>query len=298
VAESPELNRIVSDLNDDRDVTLADSSATHRLDRWLAALVQQGGSDLLLVPNAPPCLRFEGLVRRLEPGALSGIEIEAAVLPALSSHALRLYRKTQIADSSYRIAGLGRFRINLHRERSNAAAAVRALPAKIPSLTDLHLPPSVEALAHLPRGLVLIGGPAGSGKTTTLSAIVNEINQHESRHILTIEDPIEYEHKHIHSIVEQVEIGTDALTSPPLCARHCDRRLTFSWSAKCATLKPCASPSPPPKLATWFSPLCTPPTLRPQSAASRIHFPSSARIRFARNSPWLSPPFSPKFLCR
>jgi twitching motility protein PilT len=214
MAESPELNRIVSDLNDGRDVTLSDLSGTRLLDRWLAALVQQGGSDLLLVPNAPPCLRFEGKIRQLESGALGGPEIEAAVLPALTSHALQLYRKTQIADSSYRIPGLGRFRINLHRERSNAAAAVRALPAKVPSLPDLHLPPSVEALAHLPRGLVLVGGPAGAGKTTTLAALVNEINKNESRHILTIEDPIEYEHKHIHSIVEQVEIGTDAPDFP------------------------------------------------------------------------------------
>jgi twitching motility protein PilT len=214
VAESPELNKIVSDLNVDRDVPLADSSATRRLDRWLTALVQQGGSDLLLVPDAPPCLRFEGQVRKLESGSLDGPEIEAAVLPALTSHALQLYRSAQIADSSYRVRGLGRFRINLHRERGSAAAAVRALPAKIPSLRDLHLPPSVEALAHIPRGLVLIGGPAGSGKTTTLSAIVNEINQNGSRHIVTIEDPIEYEHVHLRSIVEQVEVGTDAPDFP------------------------------------------------------------------------------------
>ena len=214
MAESPELNRIVSDLNDGREVTLSDLSGTRLLDHWLTALVQQGGSDLLLVPNAPPCLRFEGKVRPLESGSLDGAEIEAAVLPALTSHALQLYRKTQIADSSYRVPGLGRFRINLHRERGNAAAAVRALPAKVPSLPDLHLPPSVEALANLPRGLVLIGGPAGSGKTTTLAALVNEINKNESRHIVTIEDPIEYDHKHIHSIVEQVEIGTDAPDFP------------------------------------------------------------------------------------
>ena len=214
MAESPELNRIASDLNDDRETSLADSSATLQLDRWLTALVQQGGSDLLLVPNAPPCLRFEGRVRKLESGPLDGADIEAAVLPALTSHALQLYRSSQMADSSYRIAGLGRFRINLHRERGSAAAAVRALPAKVPALRDLHLPPSVEALARLPRGLVLIGGPAGAGKTTTLAALVNQINQSESRHIVTIEDPIEYEHKHIRSIVEQVEIGTDASDFP------------------------------------------------------------------------------------
>src|SRR2546430_15588484 len=93
-------------------------------------LVEQGGSDLLLVENAPPCARVEGEVRKLEPASLDGAEIEAALLPALSQHALRLYRQALIADSSYRIEGLGRFRINLHRERGRAAAAIRALPAK------------------------------------------------------------------------------------------------------------------------------------------------------------------------
>jgi twitching motility protein PilT len=214
MGESPELNRIASQLNDQREANLADSSATLRLDRWLRALIEQGGSDLLLVPSAPPCVRLKGHVRKLESGWLDGAEIEAAVLPALTSHALQLYRDTQIADSSYRIAGVGRFRINLHRERSSAAAAVRALPSQVPSLDELYLPPSVAALARLPRGLVLIGGPAGSGKTTTLSALVHQINQNESRHIVTIEDPIEYEHTHVRSIVEQVEIGTDAPDFP------------------------------------------------------------------------------------
>jgi len=92
-------------------------------------LVEQGGSDLLLVENAPPCARVEGEVRKLEPASLDGAEIEAALLPALSQHALRLYRQALIADSSYRIEGLGRFRINLHRERGRAAAAIRRLRA-------------------------------------------------------------------------------------------------------------------------------------------------------------------------
>src|SRR5213080_1069253 len=177
-------------------------------------LVEQGGSDLLLVENAPPCARVEGEVRKLEPASLDGAEIEAALLPALSQHALRLYRQALIADSSYRIEGLGRFRINLHRERGRAAAAIRALPAKVPALAELHLPPTVSNLAHLPRGLVLIGGPAGSGKSTTLSALIHEINLREARHIVTIEDPIEYEHLHLRSVIEQVEIGTDAPDFP------------------------------------------------------------------------------------
>lgn len=192
----------------------ADSTATARLDQWLNLLVEKGGSDLLLVEGAPPCIRVQGEVRKLEPASLDGPEIEGAVLPALSPHALRLYRETLIADSSYRIEGLGRFRINLHRERGSAAAAIRALPTSVPHLEELHLPPSVANLAHLPRGLVLIGGPAGSGKSTTLSALIQEINAREPRHVVTIEDPIEYEHKHQQSVIEQVEIGTDAPDFP------------------------------------------------------------------------------------
>lgn len=212
--QSSKLNRIAADLNKHREARLADSSATLQLDRWLKALTEEGGSDLLLVPDAPVCVRWKGQVRQLDARRLTGSEIEAAVLPALTSHALQLYRETQIADSSYRLSGLGRFRINLHREQGSAAAAVRALPSTVPSLHELNLPPSVATLARIPRGLVLIGGPAGSGKTTTLSALVNEINRNESRHIVTIEDPIEYEHTHMRSIVEQVEIGTDAPDFP------------------------------------------------------------------------------------
>ena len=210
--DAPKIE-LVRDL-DERDAKITDSLATARLDRWLAALVERGGSDLLLVHGAPACIRLKGEVVTLDSRTLRGQEIESAVLPALTSNGLRLYRETQITDSSYRVNGLGRFRINLHRERSHAAAAIRALPSKVPLLRDLHLPASVEALAHLPRGLVLIGGPAGSGKTTTLAALVHEINRRDARHILTIEDPIEYEHSNIRGLVEQIEIGTDAPDFP------------------------------------------------------------------------------------
>ena len=208
------IDRIAEQLSEKREASDFDERATERLDGWLRTLVHRGGSDLLLVESAPPCLRIEGDIRKIEHAVLEGSEVEAAVLPALSAHALRTYRETLIADSSYRIEGVGRFRINLHRERGQAAAAIRALPSRVPVLTELNLPPGVESLARLPRGLVLIGGPAGSGKSTTLSALVGEINRHQARHIVTIEDPIEYEHKHIRSIIEQVEIGTDAQDFP------------------------------------------------------------------------------------
>jgi twitching motility protein PilT len=188
--------------------------APGRLDQWLTTLVARAGSDLLLIPGAPASIRFEGEVRQIDSEILGGPEIEAAVVPALTPHGLRQYREMQIADSSYRVAGLGRFRINLHHERGLAAAAIRALPSKIPSLGELNLPPMVEALSRLPRGLVLIGGPAGSGKSTTLAALIDLVNQRDARHIITIEDPLEYEHVHFRSLIEQVEVGIDAPDFP------------------------------------------------------------------------------------
>jgi twitching motility protein PilT len=181
---------------------------------WLEQLVTQKGSDLLLVSGAPAAIRTEGVLSTLGESALSGEQIEAAVLPALAAHAREEYQQYGIADSSYRVQGLGRFRINLHRERGRAAATVRALPSTIPTLDELHLPAGVGALAKLQRGLVIIGGATGSGKSTTLAALVNEINRETSRHIVTIEDPIEYEHQHNRSVVEQVEIGIDAPDFP------------------------------------------------------------------------------------
>jgi len=192
----------------------ASGGSLARLNEWLSALVSLAGSDLLLVSGAPACVRVDGLVRNLDAETLTGAGIESAVLPALSPNALESYRRTFIADSSYRVAGLGRFRINLHHERGQAAATIRALPTAVPALSELRLPPEVEALTRLTRGLVLIGGPAGSGKTTTMAALINEINRSEARHIVTIEDPIEYEHAHLQSVVEQVEVGIDAPDFP------------------------------------------------------------------------------------
>src|SRR5580658_305232 len=198
------------------DASELDSSRqnTSRLNSWLRQLVSGNGIDLLLVPLAPASIRVEGSLVVIGDSPLTGDDIESAVLPALAPHAREEYAQTHIADSSYRVGGLGRFRINLHHERGRAAATVRALPTKVPTLDELHLPAGVSALAKLQRGLVIIGGATGSGKTTTLAALVNEINQHEARHIVTIEDPIEYEHTHNRSVIEQVEIGIDAPDCP------------------------------------------------------------------------------------
>jgi twitching motility protein PilT len=229
--DTEDLNRLIRELNADspgsaaadrpRSGAIAGEAADEpseveavRLDGWLAELVRRAGSDLLLVAGVPPSLRIDGRVTPLSAPPLSGDEIEEAVVPALGRHARAQYRENGIADASHRVRGVGRFRINLHRERGRAAATVRALPTQPPRLSSLGLPPGVESLTRLPRGLVLIGGPTGSGKSTTLAALVEEINRREARHIVTVEDPVEYEHPHRSSVVEQIEIGIDAPDFP------------------------------------------------------------------------------------
>ena len=184
------------------------------LREWLEILVQKGGSDLFLVEGLPPAIRVAGAVQRLEIEPLLGHDIQAAVLAVLPRYAVQRYQAAGYTDGSLRLAGLGRFRVNLHHERGRPAATIRSLPARPPRFSELSLPTSVLALTRIPYGLVLIGGPTGSGKTTTLAALVDEINRRDAKHIITIEDPIEYEHPHYKSIVEQVEIGIDAPDFP------------------------------------------------------------------------------------
>jgi twitching motility protein PilT len=184
------------------------------LDTWLDVMVSRQASDLLLLAGEPPTFRIHGPVVRASAEPLDGDEIEALVLPVLPGHAQRAYRDGGPGEGSYRLQGVGRFRVHLHRERGRAAAVIRALPSRVPSLASLGLPPGIEALSQLQRGLVIIGGATGSGKSTTMAALVDAINRREAKHVITIEDPVEYEHANQRSVVQQIEVGADAPDFP------------------------------------------------------------------------------------
>jgi len=176
----------------------------------LSETVRHGATDLLLVPGAPPVLRINGSLEGVSGGdALSAQDAFDLLAPSLSADRRRRFLEAGSVDLSLRVSGLGRFRVNLHRTRRGSAAALRVLPKRIPPLAELGLPEMLYDLTKSARGLVLVTGPTGSGKTTTLAALIDRMNRTEKRHIVTIEDPVEYEHAHGRSLVEQVEVGVD-----------------------------------------------------------------------------------------
>ncbi len=179
----------------------------------LQPLWDQGISDLLLVAGAAPLVRVDGsLVPLPGEGALTGEAVEHIVRQVLPPELWASFERTKELDFSFGWEGIARFRGNVYRQRDTVAMALRLIPFRIPSFDDLGLPRAVANLATLPQGLVLVTGPTGSGKSTTLAAMVDHINVHRRCHILTIEDPIEYVHQHRNSAVSQREIGTDSDT--------------------------------------------------------------------------------------
>jgi twitching motility protein PilT len=192
--------------------TFADSDeGAKKLQQYLAEVARREATDLLLVPGAPPTLRIHGSLIPLSGHAdLKPEDAERFLVPSLSAERKRRFVEGGTVDLSISVPPHGRFRINLHRTRRGSAAAIRLLPRTIPSLGELGLPPALDDLTIAVRGLILVTGPTGCGKSTTLAALLDRINRRDKRHIVTIEDPVEYEHSHRESIVEQIEIGSDA----------------------------------------------------------------------------------------
>ncbi|HVS85958.1 MAG TPA: type IV pilus twitching motility protein PilT [Gaiellaceae bacterium] len=181
------------------------------IDTLLERMAELNASDLHLTVGSPPAFRVRGdIVPAEDEPALDADATRDALYRILSSQQQKHLELDRQLDFAYTLPGVARFRVNVYFQREALGAAFRLVPAQIKTLEELGLPPVLHVLAEKPRGLVLVTGPTGSGKSTTLAAIVDEINRTRADHILTIEDPIEFVHRHKRCIVNQREIGSDA----------------------------------------------------------------------------------------
>jgi twitching motility protein PilT len=183
-----------------------------RIDSFLRLVVEQGASDLHLGAGSPPTVRLNGELVPLPFRALSDLEARRLILEILTDAQRQEVETAKDLDVVYDVEDKGRFRGNVFFHKQGIGSVFRVIPRRIPTLEDLSLPPAVRNFTRLANGLVLVTGPTGSGKTTTLAAIINEINQKHQRHIITIEDPIEFIHEPIQSLVTHREVGAHADT--------------------------------------------------------------------------------------
>ncbi len=179
------------------------------IDELLEIVVENNASDLHIAVDLPPVIRVDGelKVTRYEP--ITPPVAQRMIYDILNDDQIQRFETELELDCSYQMRKIARFRVNVFRDRGNVAGAFRLIPQRIPTIRELGLPAVVEELARRPRGLLLVTGPTGSGKSTTLAAIIGQINQERSEHIITIEDPIEYLHTHRKCIINQRELGQD-----------------------------------------------------------------------------------------
>ena len=181
------------------------------LDQWLTVSFQKGASDLHLSTNSAPIYRLHGELGKIDAPPLSPQDTEAIVKAILTQEQYDTFERQGELDFSYSIHNISRFRVNAYRQRASVSLAFRVVPPNVPSLEELMLPSILKKLCQKPQGLILVVGPTGSGKSTTLASMIDYINKTVKKHIITLEDPIEYLHKHQKSIIDQREIGFDTL---------------------------------------------------------------------------------------
>jgi twitching motility protein PilT len=175
----------------------------------LREMTDKGASDLHITAGSPPQLRVDGSLQPVEGESLSPTETKELCYSILTDQQRLRFEEDKELDLSFGIRGLSRFRANIFVQKGAVAGAFRTIPYRIPSMQDLGLPPVTSELTRIPRGLILVTGPTGSGKSTTLAAMIDLINTERSAHILTIEDPIEYLHRHKRGLINQREVGAD-----------------------------------------------------------------------------------------
>lgn len=184
-------------------------SCTRDIRQLLQMAYSSNASDLHISVGSPPVIRMDGTLYPLEEGQVTAEEAQEMAEALLGSERSAIISSLGEVDFSYPLDSGVRFRVNVYRQRGEISIAARAIPSEIPSLEQLSMPPILSTLALKPQGLVLVTGPTGSGKSSTLAAMLNHINQTESKHIVTLEDPIEFLHRHGTCLVDQREVGND-----------------------------------------------------------------------------------------
>lgn len=179
------------------------------IDELLRALVDSDASDLHLKAGQPPIMRVRGDLKRFPEFAMTETEHSNMLLGMLNEERLRKLQEFREVDLSYNLPGVARFRVNMFFQRGHVGAVMRVIPFKIRTIDELGMPQACKKIALLPRGLILVTGPTGSGKSTSLAAMIDHINASKRSHVMTIEDPIEYVHRDKTSIINQRELGTD-----------------------------------------------------------------------------------------
>ena len=185
------------------------SVGANRIDRFLSVLPKRGGSDLHLAVGSPPVLRIDGELERIRYRSLTEGDFYNLVGPIAPPRIWTAFQETGDVDFAYQMESQARFRVNLFRQERGSGAVFRLIPSRVPTVEELNLPPSVASLYEAKRGLVLVTGPTGSGKSTSLAAILDRVNKRVPFHVITIEDPIEFVHTNDRSVFTQREIGPD-----------------------------------------------------------------------------------------
>ncbi len=202
-----ELTRLVDELN--RSARREKTDEKTLLDQLLESAVQRKASDLLLVAGSAVVLRVNGALATGVGRVMTDSDVRGILLPILTADQQNELQHRRSLDFSFVRKSIGRFRANFHYQRNSLAAAIRVLPEQVPTLENLHLPTGLAHLAERRQGLVLLTGPTGCGKSSTIAALIELVNTRRRDHIITIEDPIEYEHANHNSVVEQIEVGHD-----------------------------------------------------------------------------------------